>query len=103
MHSLFETDKAPGAVVLQVVDRLRDAADLWFAGKLPGVIAWMLVCSHVRPVLWLAGRAPGAAEGLEDCRSSDLWKWALKGTGRCRFADCLDPLIAWWSSLHCRL
>lgn len=104
MHSLFETDKTPGAVVLQVVDRPQDAADLCFVGRLPGVIAWMHECRcHVRPVLWLAGRRPGAAEVLEDCRPSELWKWALEGTGRSRFADCLDRLIAWWRSLHRQL
>lgn len=78
-HSLFETDKAPGAVVLQADDRPQGAADLWFAGRLPpGVTEWKFVCSfHEGPVLWVAGRAPGAAEGQpaqEDCRSSERWK-----------------------------
>ena len=67
--------------MLQVDDRPQDAADLWFAGRLPDLIEWMFVCSfHERPVLWVAGRAPGAAEGQpvqEDCRSLELWKWAL--------------------------
>lgn len=83
----------------QVVDRPQDAADPWFAGRLPGVMEWMFVCSfHARPVLWVAGRAPGAAEGQpvqEDCRSAELRKWALEATGRGHFADCLDHLIAW--------
>lgn len=98
-HSLFETDKTPGAVVEQVVDKPQDAADLWFAGRLPGVIEWMFVCSFlVRPVLWVAGRAPGAVEGQpvqEDCRSSVLWKRALEATDRGYFADYLDHPIAW--------
>jgi len=96
MYLLFDTDKAPGAVVLQVVERPQDAADLWFAGRLPGVIVWMLVSSF--PVLWIAGRVPVASGGQTvqgDCRLSALWKWALEATGRCHSADCLDHLIAW--------
>lgn len=53
---------------------------------------------HAKPVLRVAGRAPGAVECQpvrEDCRSSELWKWALEATGRGHFADCLDHLIAW--------
>lgn len=91
----------------QVVDRPQDGADLWFAGRLPGVTVWMLVCSsHVRPVLCVAGRAPGAAEGQrvrEGCRSSELWRWALEANGWDHFVGCLDHLIAWWSPLHCQL
>lgn len=56
------------------------------------------MCSfHVRPVLWVAGRAPGAAEGQpvqEDCKSSELWKLTLEETGRSHFDDGLDHLIA---------
>lgn len=62
-YSLFDTDKAPGVVELQVVERSQGAAGLRFAGTLLGVTA--------RNVQWTAGRAPGAAEGQsvqEDCR-----------------------------------
>lgn len=98
-YSLFETDKAPGAVVLLFVYRPQNAVDLWFAYRLPGGTVWILVCSfHVKPVLWVAGRPPGAAEGQPvqgDCRPSELLGWALEGTGRDHSADCLDLLIAW--------
>lgn len=96
LHS--RTDIALGAVVQQVVDRPQDAADLWDAGRFPGASAWMPGCSfHVRPVLWVAGRTPVAVEGRpvqEDCRLSELWKWALEATGRDHFDDCLDHLFA---------
>lgn len=62
-YSLFDTDKAPGVVVMQVVERSQGAAGLRFAGTLLGVTA--------RTVQWTAGKAPGAAEGQsvqEDCR-----------------------------------
>lgn len=62
---------------MQVVGRPQDAADPWFAGRLPGVTGKVHVCSFpVGPVLWVAGRAPGAGGGLpvqEDCTSSELW------------------------------
>lgn len=38
-YSLFDTDKAPGAVVMQVVERSQGAAGLRFAGTLLGVTA----------------------------------------------------------------
>ena len=57
------------------------------------------MCSfHVTPVLWVAGRASEAAECQpvqEDCRSSEMWKWALEATGRAHSADCVDHLVAW--------
>lgn len=43
VHSLFESDKAPGAVVQSTVDRPQDAADLLPAGTLPPALGWVLV------------------------------------------------------------